>query len=179
MGLRVCGMLTIKSGSLATYASGWMFLMSNLMLPPGVLTLRQQVAAQIGEAVSAVMRGVASDPKALAEVVARGPYDWRVWVQHEFAGILNDGTSRDALANLMFRFFEQQHLQRFGGLSPAQVMDGLEVKEPPTKKELMESWTIESASSDEGRRAMYGDSNPQEFLRRLCEDKDEWSEEKS
>ncbi len=97
------------------------------------------------------------------------------WFKHaftkEFRGfgaLCNEQAIRGAFAWLC-----EKHLQVFADASPADILDNLEVPTPPTAEEIARAWTIESASSEEGRRALYGDEHPQQVLDRLvAEDRD-------
>lgn len=67
------------------------------------------------------------------------------------------------LAGLKDRFYPEFE-------TAAKALDALEVREtrPPTEREIAEGWEVESASSEEGRRFLYGaDGGPHQLVDQL------------
>jgi hypothetical protein len=139
-------------------------------------TPAEQVKAIIKANVHAIMEAIAGDKVALVRCLdltkdksgtlrANGASEFRRVFHHEFRGL----PVTDDLANSIFAFFEQQAILQFGSLQDARnFLDCLiEIKGPPTQAEIDASWEIESASSEEGRRELYGSSNPKEVLDQL------------
>jgi hypothetical protein len=139
-------------------------------------TPAEQIKALIKANVHAIMQEIAGDKVALCQCLdlasdkngvlrANGAFEFRRVFHQEFAGL----PVTDDMANSIFAFFEQQALLQFGSLQNARnFLDRLvEIKGPPTQAEIDRSWSIESASSEEGRRSIYGSSNPQEVLDQL------------
>ena len=106
------------------------------------------------------MVGVASDPVTLLEVVCGGERLWRQRFGRAFRGLVPGSLSTDGMADSVFRFFCRRVVTGFPefmpGTPPEVILDAIEPVTPPTQKEIDESWVVESASSEEGRREFYG-----------------------
>jgi hypothetical protein len=139
-------------------------------------TPAEQIKALIKANVQEIMIAISSDKVALCRCLdltkdksgtlrANGAAEFRRVFHTHFRGLPVD----DDLANRIFGFFEQQAIQQFGSLQHARnFLDRLvEIQGPPTQAEIDASWEVESASSDEGRRSVYGSSSPQEVLDQL------------
>jgi hypothetical protein len=98
-------------------------------------------------------------------VRAMGASRFRNVMHREFKGL----PMTDDLANSVFGCLEMMAIQQLGSLEEAYTfLDRLvAVKGPPTQAEIDAGWEVESASTEEGRRSIYGDSNPQEVLDQL------------
>ena len=136
-----------------------------------VNALKQSAESRpVGEAINVwigrIMTMVASDPQMLAEVIGGGRFTWRTTFIKAFQGF---PVSLD-LADKVFGFFEQQHARAFGGLSSKFVLDKLEVPTPPSQADIDRAWTVDSASSEAGKRDFYGpDGSPQQLLEQLID----------
>lgn len=126
---------------------------------------RAQLAAQTSMLVAGVIQQTLGDRMVLAEVVAAGPYAWRVGFARTFAGLPVDAD----MADRAYRYLAAQHIERSGGVSAGAVLDAHAPPSPPTEREIARSWEVESHSSEEGRRALYGvDGHPQALLDRMA-----------
>lgn len=112
--------------------------------------LKARTMAQVDH----IMKGIASDPVALLEVVAGGPYDFRLRLLRESRGLaLNEN-----IADMMFRFFCEKVVARWGpDADPGKILDKYEVKSPLTDDEIERSWVHEVFSTEDGRRMFYQD----------------------
>jgi hypothetical protein len=111
-----------------------------------------------------IMLEVASHTPTLLTVVANGPQQFRNYVLSQTRGLAIDAD----IADRMFAFFRQKVRHEFGGQQAGAVLDKLEVKSPPTQREIDESWEVDSSSSEEGRRFFYGvDGHPEELIKRI------------
>lgn len=105
------------------------------------------------------LNATAHDDLALLECVAGGFHDFRRWMRKLFPGI-DSNECEEAFAILC------RAVQRRYTLPAGKVLDALEVVSPPTQAEIDAAWTVESASTEAGRRALYGDRHPLEILAR-------------
>ncbi len=125
-------------------------------------------ANQTQWAIKAVSDGIISDPIVLFQVVAGGERLWRTTFMREFRG---NKLVTDDIADLLFRGFCEHVVNVHGGMDAAQTatlaLDSYEPITPPTDREIEDAWEVDSASSEDGRRAMYGDLHPQEYIKRL------------
>lgn len=124
---------------------------------------------------------VAGNPVLLLEVVAtpKGKSSasaksrWRNAMQKAFSGVTKDTAKIDAIADQMFRFFQQKAHEAYGvkhGLTAGQALDVMEVDTPATQDEIDKAWKIESSSSEEGRRYFYGpDGHPEELIGKMVQ----------
>ena len=105
-----------------------------------------------------------SDTIIRTQIIGHG-FPWFAAQFHkEFRGfgkrIADDQHAKDAFALLCMA-----HVQAFGDHTPTEVLDAIEPVTPPTAKEIADAWTIDSASSEEGRRMLYGvNGHPREIL---------------
>lgn len=131
----------------------------------GRLSARDRMKMQTLEAMHAILMGVAGNTAVLLQTVAGGPQDWRNRFLRETRGLAVDA----GVADQLFAFFCHQVQARFGHeLSPARLLDALEVSSPPTQREIDESWEAESFSSEEGRRYFYGaDGHPEQLIKQM------------
>jgi hypothetical protein len=138
------------------------------------MTNREETIAHVQRQIEHVFYTVLNDDLLCAEVIAGGRHRWR---QQFFAAFspyrrLLDETMPDLLFRAFERLFVQKHGERFGLAEPqptaSQYLDAVEVDErrPPTQQEIDESWEVESASSEAGRRQMYGEKHPKEVVKR-------------
>lgn len=102
-----------------------------------------------------------ADQVALLECVAGGFEHFRYWMRRLFPQVTREET-REAFAYLCYAV-----QRRWGGVPAGRVLDALEVVSPPTPEEVARAWRVESASSEEGRRWLYGGEAPQAVLERL------------
>ena len=119
---------------------------------------KRQIAHTLKDTIRELMLGVAGDPFLLYEVVAAGPFFFRQTFLRTFRAY----PVNDHLADLIFKFFCDQVVRRHPGGENAQqtatdVLDGMDVKAPPTAQEIERSWVHEVFSSEGGRRANYLD----------------------
>lgn len=138
-------------------------------MPPRAIS-REDFVQLASDNIAAYLQGICSSFPILTKVVADGPSAFR----NMFARDLRGWPVDDDMANKAFRFLETQFLINQHGLlhrtdlTPAHVLDSIEQVTPPTKDEIAKAWTVESASSEEGKRALYGpDGNPKTLLDQL------------
>ena len=141
------------------------------------LTLAEQRAKTTKEFIDALMLTVVSDDVILCEVVAGGPIAWRNACAKEWP-LMAFNTD---ICNKMFHCFSTQVIQRFGAnLGPgivtadgaptqiaSAVLDKMEPETPPTEAEINAAWEIDSASSYEAKKQLYGDDGPEGYLEKL------------
>jgi len=128
-------------------------------------TAKDRLKAETVGALEAILRSVAGDTPLLLSVVAGGPAHWRIQCRTACRGLAVD----DRIADAVVAFFCKQVELRFGReMSAARLLDALEVPTPPTAKEIADAWEVESFSSEEGRRHLYGpDGHPEELIKQL------------
>ena len=128
-------------------------------------TRNDQLKAQTLHAIDSTMSSVAGHEPTLLAVVAGGPMEWR----NRFLSVTRGLAVDEGIADSLFAFFCHQVKKRFGReLSASKLLDSLEVISPPTEKEIADAWTVDSASSEEGRRFFYGpDGHPEELIKKL------------
>lgn len=131
-------------------------------------TALQATRAQMGETVREAFRDllvtVLSDRLFHAEVLASGSFSWRRAFTKEF-GAHYEGNRIfcDQLADTAFHLFQASWRDRYltesspayDGLSPAQLLDRVEMKSPPTEQEIEDAWELEIGSSEDAMRQMY------------------------
>ena len=124
-----------------------------------------QLRAQTLHAINSTMSSVAGDAPTLLAVVAGGPMEWR----NRFLSVTRGLAVDEGIADSLFAFFCHQVKKRYGReLSAGRLLDSLEVVSPPTEREIADAWTVDSASSEEGRRFFYGpDGHPEEIIKKL------------
>lgn len=153
--------------------------MAHLHIPPSAEHSMAARRRQTSYWVRKLMMNIASDDHLLHQVVADGPVLWRISFLKETqpAGLLVD----EAVADLLYEFFCGQVRKRFreeiGQAPPGWTPQGIATRfldhtppkpKPPTVREIIDSLEIDSASSDDGRREVYGrDGSPQRVLERL------------
>jgi hypothetical protein len=115
--------------------------------------MRQTLKAAADANITALMKNIAGNPIKLAEVVAGGPFNWRLIFLRAFHGL----PVNDHVANLVFRFFCEQFLKQYPGVTATQFLDKVEVRSPLTAKDIEDSWEHTVDSSEEGRRRFYKD----------------------
>lgn len=129
----------------------------NIHIPRISQGQRRQKGEETKEAIGFLMKGIAASPQALMDVVARGPFEFRLRFLREMRGY----AVNDDIANSVYAFFCQQ-VVNMTGLADAQdaagqYLDKVEVKTAPTQAEIDASWVHEVFSSEDGRRHMYQD----------------------
>jgi len=93
-----------------------------------------------------------TDDLQLLEVVGGGPFQFRV----RFIKAFPAGMVDETIANHVFAFLSDVVVRKFGDAhTTKELLDSLEVVQhaPPTAQEIADGWQIESASSEEARRA--------------------------
>ncbi|MBA3578946.1 MAG: hypothetical protein H0W42_03075 [Gemmatimonadaceae bacterium] len=133
-------------------------------------TLRDDTTTLLMAQIDVVVRMVCAyaDGVMLSEVVAGGPAHWRVIFGRAFrAGKGLPAHSLDDLADNLFLFFSSVHIWKHGHQVPRVILDAVEEVMPPTQKEIAAAWEIDSASSEDGRRYMYGPGGPEQALKEL------------
>lgn len=95
------------------------------------------------------MDDVLGDEKLLAYIVAGGKQNYINTFLKEFRAF--KGIDRD-MPEMLWKLFLAEWGKKFGKLHPGRYLDSLEVRTPPTAKEIEDAWEIDSASSDEARR---------------------------
>jgi len=138
-----------------------------MLLKTNAISRQEKLKADTLFAVNNLMSGIAGHTPTLLAVVAGGPMEWRNRCQEVTKGLAID----ERIADHIFAFFCDQVRRKFGRERTAgQLLDSLVVHTPPTKKEIAESWKVESASSEEGRRHLYGrDGHPEELIKQLAD----------
>jgi hypothetical protein len=147
-------------------------------MPPIALTRDQRRQLARYERIQEIQEIVLADPVLLCEVVAHGPTAWRNACAQEWPSLSFDHDT----CNAMFLAFSLEVRRRFTpagvGVPPSEldpqaiaskVLDAIEPETPPTDKEIEEAWVVDSASSEDGRKTLYGDRHPQEYLDKLIE----------
>ena len=122
--------------------------------------------AHASQVIASYIQWAVGDVERLNRIVADGASAWR----NRFRADLRGWPVDDAMAEQAWRFLCDQQALRHPEMAAGKVLDALEVNErrPPTEKEIADGWEVESASSDEGRRALYGPGgHPKELLDRL------------
>lgn len=103
------------------------------------------------------MLTVCSNPILLLETVAMGDQEFRIQLLRGWRGLAVD----ESIANSLFYFFCKRVQATYGeGVTAGQVLDQIEVKSPPTEKEIDAAWKFESGSSESGKRFFYRDFTP-------------------
>ena len=116
--------------------------------------MKLSVAEQTKMAIKMMMRQVASDPVALAEIVAAGPFEWR----RSFLKAFRPLPVNDEIANRLYSYFEVKHAQLNPVQTASEFLDAYEPPpSPPTEREIEEGWVIESASSPAAQKLLYAD----------------------
>lgn len=95
------------------------------------------------------MYDVLGDDKMLALVMGGGKHNYINTFTREFRSFR--GVDRD-MAEMLWSLFFDEWKRKFGRLHPRDYLDKLEIKTPPTDKEIEDAWEHESASSDDARR---------------------------
>lgn len=118
-------------------------------------------------AIEYLIKQITSDRFGPTKIVADGPFHWRKTFMAEFKSfrLVDEG-----IAMVLFKHFEALHEQRFPLQTPKQILDAMTERSLPTQKDVDKAWTIESASSPEGREHFYGTGNgPDDLLPQLVE----------
>ena len=137
-------------------------------MPQRVIS-REEFAGISANIIATYIQQRLATPVTLAETVAAGPFAWRTGMLRELKGFLVD----EAIADNAFNFLKAQwevEATRQGapGMSVETFLNKVEVPTPPTAREIADAWEVESASSEEGKRQMYGPGgNPQALLDEL------------
>ena len=119
--------------------------------------------AELQAQISRVMAMVANDDLNLLECVGAGPAHWRTVFLRAFQGWPVNAD----VADRVFHFFCLKVQEKWGQTPVNRLLDSMEVRTPPTQREIDEAWVVDSASSDEGRRYCYGvDGSPLDALKR-------------
>lgn len=129
----------------------------------GTRQLRQTIAEATNNNIRQTMVSIASNPIRLAEVVAGGPYHWRLNFLRGMHGLAVD----ENVADSIFKFFCEKLIAlhpdadalRAADVDPAKVagayLDQVEVATPPTQEEIEKAWELDIASSDEAMKLFY------------------------
>jgi len=103
------------------------------------------------------------------QILAAGKNHFLKEYRKEFAGF--GLLASDEMGNRALLMLWRKHMSEHGMVAPAEILDSItSVWRPPTQKEINEAWKIESASSPEVRRELYGDKTPQQFLNELIDE---------
>lgn len=115
------------------------------------------------EMIREIMMTITHNTISHAEVIARGPVEWRNHFLREMRGMAVDSN----IADLVYVGICKAWKQAYGDQSAKQVLDKIEVKAPLTEKEIDEAWEHDASSSSwDARRRFYRDypsKLPQEF----------------
>lgn len=125
------------------------------------------------EVIRLIMVAIDADPIGPTRVVADGKQAWINRFLKETRGVrlIDRGN-----AEILWVYFEHEHARRFPNETPSQVLDDIHERTPATAADIRRSIRHDIASTEEGRRAVYGpDSYDVEnaFKRALDEVSDE------
>jgi hypothetical protein len=99
--------------------------------------------------VRSIMLGIAANPIVLLETVAAGPFQFRVRFIRE--GLSLGMAVDETVANAVFHFFSEQVVKRYGQTA-GRVLDQLDIRTPPTEKEIEDAWVHDVESSYDAKR---------------------------
>lgn len=115
------------------------------------------------EAIRELMMTITHNTITHAEVIARGPVEWRNHFLREMRGLSVDS----GVADLVYIGICKTWKHAYGDASAKEVLDKIEVKTPLTEAEIDAAWEHDASSSSyEARRQFYMDYPsrlPQEF----------------
>lgn len=139
------------------------------MIAPGqdVTLVRADVARTATDLIAQWLDRHVHQDDLLLETLANGRTDFRNKVFRDLRGLPVD----EALCEGMWRFLWDVKARKYPEFAtPGEALDQLEVTttRPPTAREIAEGWEVESASSEDGRRYLYGPGeNAQTMLDKL------------
>lgn len=111
---------------------------------------RQETKAMIRE----VMMAITHNTVTHAEVIARGPVEWRNHFLREMRGMAVD----TKIADLVYVGICKAWQQAYGDATVKDVLDTIEVPTPLTEQEIDDAWEHDASSSSwDARRRFYRD----------------------
>jgi hypothetical protein len=126
------------------------------------------------EAIRQHIASVEHDAELCATIIAGGEFHYRLTFWHAFKGFRYVTPQEAEPCWEYFKNCFDRHWPGWRGSdeeyqpAAARVLDALEVPSEPTESDIANAWEVESASSEEGRRFLYGPGgSPQQLLEQL------------
>lgn len=130
--------------------------MSDTAIPASRWQLEQMARAEIRTIVKTILDVCLSDQLAHAELIAAGPYAFRVDFVREVlpAGFHGKSVEVEALARVIFQFLHRTWYDRYP-YAPGTFLDQVQMQSAPTEQEIEDAWELEIGSSDAAMRTLY------------------------
>lgn len=109
---------------------------------------------------------IVRDPIQRLETIGAGDVEWRNRFTRQFGRTFGLVACHE-VANDWFYTICRAHVEEFGLVSAATVLDGIEPVRPPSEDDIRKGWYVSHNLTNEQVREQYGDYSPEHVLDRL------------